>query len=324
MGLVSELIFLGSGSSGGTPTISHLVVSDSELLSLELDKDNSRSIAIAHSIRTSRKAAIGDPRNNKNYRCNPSICLQYRNLDETNQVIQKNIIIDVGKTFRESAIRWFPYHQINTIDAVILTHGHADAIFGLDDLRSTRLSNSYPIEVYQSEECQKTTQRIFDYLYPKVDKDQSVQRFVSNIDWKNFYSYQSFRVCNLDIFPIPVKHGEDLDCMGFLFGKNQKVCYLSDISRMIPKTMDFIKDYGDIDLLIIDALNFDIANSCHFSLMEAIDVAKQIRPKKVYTVGMSSSIDYDDLKINQKLKELLDEGIDLSLAYDGLKLSFEL
>ena len=46
------------------------------------------------------------------------------------------ILIDCGKSFYESALRYFPSNGLSKIDAVLLTHPHADAVLGLDDLRS--------------------------------------------------------------------------------------------------------------------------------------------------------------------------------------------
>jgi phosphoribosyl 1,2-cyclic phosphodiesterase len=42
--------------------------------------------------------------------------------------------IDVGKFFVESALQIYPKHRVAALDAVILTHEHADATFGLDGL----------------------------------------------------------------------------------------------------------------------------------------------------------------------------------------------
>ena len=110
------------------------------------------------------KASQGDPRHNKDYRCNPSMLVRYHKgtPEET------SVIIDVGKTFRESIVRWFPQHNVTAVDAIILTHGHADAIFGLDDIRGVQASGSMP--VYLSDECLQTVQRTFGYLFPTPPK----------------------------------------------------------------------------------------------------------------------------------------------------------
>lgn len=34
-----------------------------------------------------------------------------------------NVVLDVGKTFRENAAKFFPVWGVKTIDAVVLTHG---------------------------------------------------------------------------------------------------------------------------------------------------------------------------------------------------------
>jgi len=43
--------------------------------------------------------------------------------------------VDAGKTMREQCIRILPQHGIKYIDTLLLTHAHADAIHGLDDIR---------------------------------------------------------------------------------------------------------------------------------------------------------------------------------------------
>lgn len=40
------------------------------------------------------------------------------------------IIIDVGKSFQTSAIEWFPKYGLRRIDAVLITHAHADGMSG--------------------------------------------------------------------------------------------------------------------------------------------------------------------------------------------------
>jgi len=47
----------------------------------------------------------------------------------------KNILIDHGKHFREAVMQWFPRFHVNSRQGVVITHDHADAVLGLDDLR---------------------------------------------------------------------------------------------------------------------------------------------------------------------------------------------
>lgn len=232
---------------------------------------------------------------------------------------EKNVVIDVGKTFRESLVRWFPTHNVKSVDAIILTHPHADAIFGLDDVRSLQGPTSPPMNVFLTEECYNVVARMFPYLTPNSDLSG---RKVSSISWLTIEQYSMFEVCGLPILPVPVMHGEDLKCMGFLFGRNETVCYLSDISRMLPETMEAIQ-MQEIDLLIIDSLFISTSHGFHFSLDEAIALSKLIRPKKVRFVGMTSEFEHD--KVNERLAVLsAEEGIDFQLAYDGLFIAMDL
>eukprot|EP00920_Eleutheroschizon_duboscqi_P002258 GHVT01005539.1.p1 GENE.GHVT01005539.1~~GHVT01005539.1.p1 ORF type:complete len:596 (-),score=115.94 GHVT01005539.1:1148-2935(-) len=46
-----------------------------------------------------------------------------------------NVLIDVGKTFRDAALKSLAMHGITRIDCLFLSHDHQDALGGLDDLR---------------------------------------------------------------------------------------------------------------------------------------------------------------------------------------------
>ena len=70
-------------------------------------------------------------RGSKNFRRNTSLLIQYEDLER----FKRNVIIDTGKSFYESALSFFPRSGVHSIDAVIISHAHADAIGGLDDLR---------------------------------------------------------------------------------------------------------------------------------------------------------------------------------------------
>jgi len=165
----------------------------------------------------------------------------------------KNVVIDVGKTFTESALRWMPLFGLTSIDAVVLSHEHMDAIGGLDDLRGfqgipvrnkiTGLPEQIPLSVYLSQTCLKELKKQFFYLFPKdtssapgemKSKDgTTVRRFVSKLDFSVVDYFKPFVAAGLRMVPLPVMHGEDLICNGYSFsldgsnGEKTNVVYVS-------------------------------------------------------------------------------------------------
>ena len=256
-----------------------------------------------------------DPKQNKNYRNNP--CLLIHTAEG------RNIIFDVGKTFREGALRWMSHLDVNTtLDAVVLTHHHMDASGGLDDLRGFQGIqrddddnwSRIPIQVYMSQYCHSELQNQFPWLFPKrrFTKTQGprsegqpiVKRDVASLDVTLFDNYQPFVVFGVTITPLAVWHGEDLICHGFIIevptnsigtgsngGDTTTIVYLSDISRMIPKTLEYIQSKvgNKVDYFICDALLWHDPHPVHYSLAQAIEMSQQhIRPRKgTYTVGMN-------------------------------------
>lgn len=86
-------------------------------------------------------ATRGDPRYNKDYRGNPSLMIVHQNDDtlgddksegdseaeiEIAPKPSKTVVIDVGKTFTESALRWMPTYGLTSIDAIVLSHEHME------------------------------------------------------------------------------------------------------------------------------------------------------------------------------------------------------
>jgi len=305
---MSSIIFLGTGSSVGSPGPYLLM--------------QSHPLAM--------NAAKGNPIDNKNYRCNPSLLIQY--CDKSSQTREKkNIIIDVGKTFRETIIRWFPKYGIKSVDAVVLTHGHADAIFGLDDIRSVQPPMpQQPMDVYLSTECLGTVRRVFAYLFPDekpkaaTDDKVAVVRHVSSVAWNVIEYFKPFETCGLAILPIPVIHGEDMVSLGFIFGARDRVCYISDISRMPDETMHMLQGQEPFSLLVVDSLFRDRSHPTHFSMDEAVELVRRLRPKRALLVGMSGHFG-DHEEANTHLRKLLDaEGLDIQLAHDGLRIELDL
>ncbi|RNF24115.1 uncharacterized protein Tco025E_02615 [Trypanosoma conorhini] len=85
----------------------------------------------------------------------------------------KHILIDCGKTFRDAYFRVLAKHHVQAVDALLLTHDHADAMGGLDDMRDlqrmrTEGHDDWFIEqyvsTYASEKTLNVLRKQFGYI----------------------------------------------------------------------------------------------------------------------------------------------------------------
>lgn len=304
----SELIILGSGCSSGIPCFRCLLQADPPC-------------EVCH------KAIATPPETNRNYRCNTSLLIIFALEDSQRKYIQ----IDVGKNFKEQVLRWFLQYRIPYLDAIILTHEHADAILGLDDIRGLQPFNANnliePTPVFLSQHSMQSVAAKFPYLVQKTLNENQEIRRVAQFDWKIIDNRcdTSFQAAGLFFTPLPVMHGEDYECLGFLFGSKCKVAYISDVSR-IPQATEYAiskNGAGQVDLLILDALYKIGPHNTHFCLNESLEAVKKLQPKRALFIGMTHEIDHDmDNEYLQAWSRR--EGIDVQLAYDGQRIPVDL
>ncbi|KAF5190859.1 Metallo-hydrolase/oxidoreductase superfamily protein [Thalictrum thalictroides] len=216
--------------------------------------------------------------------------------------------------FYHSALRWFPTFGLRTIDAVIITHSHADAIGGLDDLRDWTNNVQPSIPIYVAKRDFEVMKKTHYYL---VDTSVIIPgAAVSELQF-NIIQEESFIVHGLKFTPLPVWHGRGYRSLGFRFGN---VCYISDVSEIPEETYTLLED---CDLLIMDALRPDRSSSTHFGLPKALEEVKKIRPRRTLFTGMMHLMDHE--AVNEDLAKLMDsDGLDIQLSYDGLTVPVKL
>ncbi len=243
----------------------------------------------------------------KNRRRNTSLLVQA----EGHYGSRVNIVIDAGKSFYEACLDWFPEFGVTKLDAVVLTHAHADAVAGLDDLRDWTMSTRSSMPLYvRSEDLPMLSKTHFYLLDPSIKMSGGG---VARLDVVEVGD-EPFDVLGVRFVPLPVEHGHGFSTNGYRIGD---VCYIPDVSA-IPESTETLMD--GCEVLVLDALRPGRTHGSHLTLEEAVDVARHLRPPRTLLTDMAHDIGHEP--VNAELAKLKDsEGLDIQLAYDGL--SFE-
>ncbi|CAB4411049.1 unnamed protein product [Rhizophagus irregularis] len=292
---VTEIIFLGTGTSSGVPVIACLT-------------DPEQNCETCMSTLT--------PEGEVNVRRNTSLLVRVNHEDGR----VRNIVIDCGKTFYVSALKWWPYHKLRQLDAIILTHPHADAINGLDDLRAWTLNKVIQeyIPIYLTNNTLEAVKTLFPYI---VDAKQATGGGdLPAFQWNLIDPNRPFTVEGLEFIPLPVHHGkyfttnEPYIYVGFKF---DNITYISDCN-FIPE--DILTKIQGSKILILDALNYQ-EHSSHFSIDQAINISRNLNPipNRTYLTGFSHAVEHFKLTNEMKQLQLNEPLLWVRPAHDGLK-----
>lgn len=228
-----------------------------------------------------------DPRNNR-MRCSVLV-----------QDGETNIVIDTGPEFRVQALR----AGLERLDAVLLTHAHADHLHGLDDIRP--FSFHRPLPVYADTHTLAETRDRFSYVFRRSQAGGGKPRI------ELVPVERPFRVGSIQFTPLPILHGE-LSILGFRFGD---FAYVTDCSRIPAETWPLL---SRLDLLVINALRHR-PHPTHLSIGEAIDVVNRLRPRRAFLTHLCHDVDHTELA--RELRAGLDTGAvaaPTEPAFDGL------
>lgn len=288
---VTKVVVVGAGSSSSTPRLA--------------------CVLGRRPCRQCQDALIPGSRN---ARLNPSLLIQAvipastTSEGEQTEATTINILIDCGKTFREAALKVLAPLGVAHLNAVLLTHGHADAIFGLDDLRE--FTDKTACQVFGDEATLAQCRLTFNYLF--AAKKAGI--WTASIDWQQFEPGATICAAGLPIISLPVFHGKNYICNAYAFHTSVgPIAYLSDVSDIPDETLKTIRGLGQLRVLILDLLAMEPYPS-HFSWNESIECARELNADFTYFVGMSHSLDYHEC--NRLLRTEL-PGRAAVLAYDG-------
>jgi phosphoribosyl 1,2-cyclic phosphate phosphodiesterase len=207
------------------------------------------------------------------------------------------VLVDTSSDFRQQALRYGLKH----LDAVLITHCHADHIFGLDDIRPLNFRYG-ALGLYANEKAWHDIRRIFKYIFEPSHFGGGLPQVIPHtvIPGAPFCLPDS-----LEITPLEVIHGR-LPVMAYRFND---FAYATDLSEIPAATMAELRD---LDVLVLDCLRFK-EHPTHLWVDKALQYIDELKPKRAFLTHIAHDIKHE------RDSKRLPSGV--SWAYDGLVVS---
>ena len=233
---------------------------------------------------------------------NHSVCLSNDSKDKRLRVSvwvhseDFSIVIDCGPDFRQQMLT----SKCNQIDALLLTHEHADHTAGLDDIRPFYFKQG-DIPIYAHQRVLENLEKRFDYIFQKENKYPGAPSVVALEVKEN----ESFEVKSQSIEPINAMHGS-LQVFGY---KINGFVYLTDVKTIERSEINKLRH---CKVLVINCLREEPHNT-HFNLEEALEFISLVQPEKAYLTHISHLFGFHE-DIQKKLPK------NVFVAYDNLEI----
>jgi len=233
---------------------------------------------------------------------NHSVCLSDDSKDKRLRVSvwvhseDFSVVIDCGPDFRQQMLT----SGCSQIDALLMTHEHADHTAGLDDIRPFYFKQG-DIPIYAHNRVLENLERRFDYIFKNENKYPGTPSVIPIEVKEN----SNFKIKNQLIEPINVMHG-NLQVFGYKIGE---FVYLTDVKTVEIAEINKIKQ---CKVLVINCLREE-PHHAHFNLEEALDFISLVQPKKTYLTHISHLFGFHE-EIQKKLPE------NVFVAYDNLEI----
>jgi phosphoribosyl 1,2-cyclic phosphate phosphodiesterase len=224
-----------------------------------------------------------DPRDK---RTRPSVVFSYG---------ETHVLVDTTPELRLQCVA----NRLDWIDAVVITHAHADHIMGLDDVRRFNAIRQGPLDVWAEPQTHDVLQRCFGYAFREPDPAAGVFRprlVPRTIDGP-------MEIAGARWQPIRLYHGT-LPVLGFRVGH---VAYCTDVNHIPDESFALLED---LDVLVLDGLQWK-RHTTHYSLDQAIEVAQRVGAKQTYFTHIAHGVGH------QETNARLPAG--MRLAHDGLR-----
>lgn len=207
------------------------------------------------------------------------------------------VLVDTTPDMREQLLT----ARVSRLDAVLITHEHADQLHGIDDLRMVAQNMMRRVDVYGTDEVFEVLIRRFGYCfkgndaYPAILEGHVIER-----------PFRTFAIDGsggaVSVLAFDQDHGT-LVSQGFRFGP---LAYSSDVFDLDEAAFAAL---AGVECWIVDALRYR-PHPTHAHVEKTLGWIARVKPRRAILTNLHVDLDY------QTLRKALPPGVEP--AYDGL------
>lgn len=209
------------------------------------------------------------------------------------------VLVDTSPDLREQLLA----ARCSRLDAVLITHPHADQINGIDDLRPLTFGHGRRISVHGDHATMEHIQRQFAYCFVPMNGYPAIA--TAHVLAEPF---SEIRIAGeggeIPAIAFWQRHGP-IDSLGYRFGG---LAYSSDVVELDDAAFAAL---AGVDTWIVDALRYH-QHPTHANVETALRWIERVKPRHAVLTNLNIDIDYG------KLKSELPDGVEP--AYDGMVL----
>jgi phosphoribosyl 1,2-cyclic phosphate phosphodiesterase len=190
-----------------------------------------------------------------------------------------SILIDTSPDLREQLID----ASVSRLDAVVVTHAHADHLHGIDDLRSVNRLMRQAIPLYADAKTLAEIERRFGYVLEPVEEPGRYYKptLVPH------EIVEPFEIQGIPIVPFAQDHGFSTT-LGLRIGA---FAYSTDVTELDDAAFAAIEG---VELWIVDCLRRE-PHPTHSHLAKTLSWIARVRPRRALLTHMDQSMDYREL-----------------------------
>ena len=210
------------------------------------------------------------------------------------------VLVDTSPDLRQQLLDL----DIDRLDAILMTHCHADHTHGIDDVRALVIHNRARIDIHMDAATSAVVTRAFSYIF----ETPRASLYPSLLNERRLVAGQKALINGpggpVAALPFELVHGE-INALGFRFGN---VAYTPDLNAIPPESLGAL---AGLDIWIIDALRHT-RHPSHLSLSEALDWIARLKPRRAVLTNLHNDLDYATLA--------RDLPAHIEPAYDGMRI----